>query len=173
MSFSFKFDSSNTGNNEFAPIPEGKYELRITKAEANEYMGNWSIKYDVEIRGDVQQECKGRNILYNTLYLSSSNPEYAEKTQQKINAFLTACGFSGQQDLNLDQVVKQIVGKNVLGYTRNEEKNGKTFSKVVFVANSQLDKQVPPVQQTQQTNNDPFANNTGKPINISDDDLPF
>lgn len=166
MSFKFNFDSSNTGSNEFATIEPGKYELRITKAEANEWMGNWSIKYDVEIRGDVDQPFKGRNILFNTLYLSSSNPEYAEKTQQKVNAFLTACGFSGNQELDLDQVVRQIVGKNVLGYTKNEEKNGKVYTKVVFVGTSQL-QQAPPLQ-----NNDPFSN-VGKPINVNESDLPF
>lgn len=167
--FTFKFDGNNTGDNDFAPIPEGKYEVRIIKAESNEYMGNYSIKFDVEIRGDVEQACKGRNILYNTLYLSSSNPEYAEKTQQKVNAFLVACGFTGQQDLNLDQVVKQIVGKNVLGYVKQETANdGKVFPKVKFVATSQLNK----APQLQQTNSDPFSN-PGQPINISDDSLPF
>lgn len=158
MGFTFDFDSSNTSSG-FSIIEEGKYEAIIINAEANEWQGNYSIKFDVEIRSDVPQKHQGGKVLYNTLYLNSNNEQYKEQTEKKRNAFFAACGYSGQLKLNLDQVVKEIVGKNVLVYVKHQEdKEGKKWPKVAFVGNSNASK--------------PAQSNNG-PINVSDDVLPF
>lgn len=164
MSFKINFDEENVSTGEFQLVAEGKYEASIINAEAKEWQGQYSIGFDVEIRSDVNQKHQGAKVLYNTLYLSSANPKYAENTEKKRNSFLVACGYSGRQSLELDEVVKNIIGKNVLVYIKHvEDKNDKErkYPRVSFVAPSKVSK-----------NEDPFANNNG-PIEVSEDDLPF
>lgn len=162
MGFKLNFDSSNVQTNNFETVKEGKYEATIIQAELEEFGGNYSIKFDVEIRSDVEQEHQGAKVLYNTLYLTTSNPDFAESTQKKVNAFLVACGYNGKQELDMEQVTKDIIGANVLAYVKHETKNDKTYPKVKFVGTSKFG-----VSQS------PAANNDKGPIEVSEDDLPF
>ncbi|AMR06487.1 DUF669 domain-containing protein [Bacillus thuringiensis] len=156
MSFKFKFDEENVSQG-FGLVEEGKYEVTMIAAEAKEWQGQYSIGFDVEIRSDIEQKHQGAKILYNTLYLTSSNPDYKEDTEKKRNSFLKACGYTGKQELDLNAVVHEILGKTVLAYVKHETKNDKTFAKVKFVAPSNV---TPPQP-------------SGPPINLGDDDLPF
>lgn len=165
MGFKLTFDDSNVSTG-FEIVKEGKYEATIIQAELKEFSGQWSIGFDVEIRSDVQQDHQGAKILYNSLYLTSSNAEYAESTEKKRNAFLVACGYTGKKELDMEQVVKEIVGKNVYAYVKHQEsKDGKVYPKVTFVAKSK-------VGGESAVSEDPFANKNG-PIEVSEDDLPF
>ncbi|MDA1861171.1 DUF669 domain-containing protein [Bacillus cereus group sp. BY122LC] len=156
MSFKFKFDEENVSQG-FGLVEEGKYEVTMIAAEAKEWQGQYSIGFDVEIRSDIEQKHQGAKILYNTLYLTSSNPDYKEDTEKKRNSFLKACGYTGKQELDLNAVVHEILGKTVLAYVKHETKNDKTFAKVKFVAPSNAT----PLQLS------------GPPISVGDDDLPF
>ncbi|MGG0360365.1 DUF669 domain-containing protein [Bacillus tropicus] len=156
MSFKFKFDEENVSQG-FGLVEEGKYEVTIIAAEAKEWQGQYSIGFDVEIRSDIEQKHQGAKILYNTLYLTSSNQDYKEDTEKKRNSFLKACGYTGKQELDLNAVVHEILGKTVLAYVKHETKNDKTFAKVKFVAPSNAT----PLQLS------------GPPISVGDDDLPF
>ncbi|MGE7020442.1 DUF669 domain-containing protein [Solibacillus cecembensis] len=157
MGFKIDFDENNVLTGEFELVAEGKYEATILNAKAEEFQGNWNIGFDVEIRSDVTQKHQGAKVLYNTLYLSSSNPEYKESTEKKRNSFFVACGYKGKQSLDLEQVVNEIIGKAVYVYIKHRTKNDKTFPHVTFVAESKVN---PPVQQ-------------GAPIVVGEDDLPF
>ncbi|MBJ8109707.1 DUF669 domain-containing protein [Bacillus cereus group sp. N6] len=156
MSFKFKFDEENVSQG-FGLVEEGKYEVTMIAAEAKEWQGQYSMGFDVEIRSDIQQKHQGAKILYNTLYLTSSNQDYKEDTEKKRNSFLKACGYTGKQELDLTVVVREILGKTVLAYVKHETKNDKTFAKVKFVAPSNV---TPPQP-------------SGSPISVGDDDLPF
>ena len=157
MGFKINFDSENVST-VFGLVKEGKYEVTIVAAEAKEWQGQYSIGSDVEIRSDIEQEHQGAKILYNTLYLTSANPEYAEDTEKKRNSFFVACGYTGKMDLDLDVVVKEIIGKSVLAYVKHDtDKNGKTWAKVKFVAPS----------------NATPAQADAPPITVGDQDLPF
>ncbi|PEC29085.1 DUF669 domain-containing protein [Bacillus thuringiensis] len=157
MSFKINFDEENVSQG-FGLVEEGKYEVTIITAEAKEWQGQYSIGFDVEIRSDIEQKHQGAKILYNTLYLTSSIPDYKEDTERKRNSFLKACGYTGKQDLDLAVVVREIVGKTVLAYVKHEtNKDDKTFAKIKFVAPSNV---TPPEP-------------SGSPITVGDDDLPF
>ena len=161
MSFKIKFNSEEASTG-FQIVEEGKYEVTIVSAEAKEWQGNYSIGFGVEIRSDVQQKFQGSKILYNTIYLNSTNPEYAESTQKKLNAFLAACGYTGNMELDLDEVVVNIIGKSVLAYVKHRTNNdGKTFPYVSFVGTS---KEQPAQQQ---------ASNNNGPLNVEESELPF
>lgn len=159
MGFKINFDEENVSTG-FELVEEGKYEVTIINAKAEEFQGNWNIGFDVEIRSDVNQKHQGSKILYNTLYLTSSNPEYKESTEKKRNSFLVACGYKGKQNLDLDEVVRNIIGKSVLAYVKHVEDKkdpNKKYARVSFVAESKVN---PPAPQ-------------GPPINVGSDDLPF
>ncbi|PEJ78804.1 DUF669 domain-containing protein [Bacillus wiedmannii] len=156
MSFKFKFDEENVSQG-FGLVEEGKYEVTIIGAEEKEWQGQYSIGFDVEIRSDIEQKHQGAKMLYNTLYLTSSNQDYKEDTERKRNSFLKACGYTGKQDLDLAVVVNEIVGKTVLAYVKHETKNEKTFAKVKFVAPSNVNTPRP----------------SGPSIHIGDESLPF
>lgn len=157
MGFKINFDSANVSTG-FGLVEEGKYEVTIVAAEAKEWQGQYSIGFDVEIRSDIEQKHQGAKILYNTLYLTSAIADYAEDTEKKRNSFFVACGYTGKMDLDLDVVVREIIGKSVLAYVKHEtDKNGKTWAKVKFVAPSSADPAQP----------------DGPPIQVGESDLPF
>lgn len=157
MSFKFDFDEENVSQG-FGLVEEGKYEVTIITAEAKEWQGQYSIGFDVEIRSDILQKHQGAKILYNTLYLTSNIQEYKEDTEKKRNSFLKACGYKGKQNLDLNVVVREIVGKTVLAYVKHEtNKDGKTFAKVKFVAPSSVNQPQP---------SEPV-------VMVGDDELPF
>ncbi|MES1053909.1 DUF669 domain-containing protein [Bacillus thuringiensis] len=157
MSFKFKFDEENVSQG-FGLVKEGKYEVTIIGAEAKEWQGQYSIGFDVEIRSDIVQEHQGAKLLYNSLYLTTNIEDYKEDTERKRNSFLKACGYKGKQDLDLDVVVREIVGKTVLAYVKHEtNKEDKTFAKVKFVAPSNVNPPQP----------------SGPAVTIGDSELPF
>lgn len=158
MGFKIDFDETNVSTGNFEMVEEGKYEATIINAKAEEFQGNYNIGFDVEIRSDVEQKHQGAKVLYNTLYLTSSIPDYKESTEKKRNSFLVACGYKGKQSLDLEQVVKEIIGKPVLVYVKHRKnKDDKTFPHVTFVAESKVNSPQP----------------TGPVITVGEDKLPF
>ncbi|MEX3621887.1 DUF669 domain-containing protein [Viridibacillus arvi] len=159
MGFKINFDEENTSKG-FELVEEGKYEATILNAKAEVFEGNPNIAFDVEIRSDVNQPHQGAKVLFNTLYLTSTVEEYKENTEKKRNSFLVACGYKGKQNLDLDEVVRNILGKSVLVYIKHKPSKkdpNQKFANVSFVAESKVN---PPVPQ-------------GPPIVVGDDDLPF
>lgn len=162
MAFKINVNTENTGDKGFTIVAEGKYEATIVRAKLEEFGGNHNIGFDVEIRSDVQQQHAGAKVLYNTLYLTSNNPEYAESTQQKVNAFFAALGCQGGE-IDVEEELKKAIGKNIVAYVKHETKGDKVYPKVKFVGKSK-DLELSP-QQTQQQSNGL--------IEVFEDELPF
>ena len=172
MGFKISFDEENVSSGEFTLVEEGKYEATIINIELKEYQGQYSFGFDVEIRSDVEQKHKGAKVLYNSVYLTSANPEYAESTEKKKNSFLAALGYSGKTQLDADDVVRNGLGKQVYVYIKHQEDRNdpkKKYPKVSFVAKSKVNA---PTQNYRRVEDDPFANSKGT-IDVSEDDLPF
>ena len=162
MAFKINVNTNNTGN--FGVMPKGNYEMKILKAKLQEYKGNYSISFDVEVRSDVDQKYKGAKVLYNTLYLSSGKPEYEEQTEQRVNSFFHALGCNGEVEIDVDEELKKAVGKNVLCYVGHREKDGKTFPTVISVNKTKYPK-AEGLQNASQTQN--------VTLEVSEEDLPF
>lgn len=162
MGFKINFNSENVSTGGFELVKEGKYEATIINAKAEEFNGSWNIGYDVEIRSDFEQDHQGAKILYNTLYLTSNNPEYAESTEKKVNAFVSAVGFTGVKQLDLDEVVKAAFGKQVFVYVKHQV--NKTDPSKIYPRVSAL-------YPTRNASNDPFSGSG--PVEVEDSDLPF
>lgn len=162
MGFKINFNEENVSTGEFELVKEGKYEATIINAKAEEFNGNWNIGFDVEIRSDFEQDHQGAKILYNTLYLTSNNPEYAENTEKKVNAFVAAVGFTGVKQLDLNEVVKAAFNKQVFVYVGHRPSKSDP---------SKIYPRVTAVYPTKNPSNDPFSNSG--PIEIGSDDLPF
>lgn len=159
MGFVIEFNEENTSKG-FELVAEGKYEATIADAKVDVYDGNPNIGFDVLIRSDVNQPHQGALVQYNTLYLTSTVSEYKESTEQKRNSFLVACGYKGKQKLDLDEVVRNIVGKPVLVYIKHKPSKkdpNQKFANVSFVAESKVNSPQP----------------SGPPITVGSDDLPF
>lgn len=159
MGFKINFDEENTSKG-FELVEEGKYEATIINAKAEVFEGNPNIAFDVEIRSDFTQPHQGAKVLYNTLYLTSTVEEYKESTEKKRNSFLVACGYKGKQNLDLDEVVRNIIGKSVYVYIKHKASKkdpSQKFANVSFVAESKINPPQP----------------THEPIVVGDDDLPF
>lgn len=157
MGFKISYGEDDV-KSEFDLVAEGKYEVVIVGAEANEWQGNHSLKINVEIRSDVPQKHQGAKVLYSDFYMSPGKPEYEEDRKKKAGTFLAACGYPPNAQLDLDDVAKEIIGKAVLAYVKHKpDKEGKLWPKVTFVAPSSADK---PTQDT-------------PPIQVGEDDLPF
>lgn len=140
MSFVIDFNEEEVSKG-FELVAEGKYEATIVNAKSEVFEGNPNIAFDVEIRSDVPQAHQGVKIQYNTLYLVSTVAEFEENTKNKRNSFLKACGYSGKQKLNLDEVVRNIIGKPVLVYVKHKASKKdpeQKFAHVTFVAESKV-----------------------------------
>lgn len=163
MGFKISY-SENEVSTGFGIVEEGKYEVTIVSAEPNEWQGNYSIKFGVEIRSDFTQKHQGAKVLYNDIYMSPGMAEYEDSRKQKMATFLKACGHPAGKEIDLEDLARNIIGKGVLAYVKHkEDKEGKKWPRVTFVAPSA-------VAGIQVSNSG--GNNKG-PIEVSQDDLPF
>lgn len=163
MGFKISFKEEDAGQS-FTIIEEGKYEATIVSAEANEWNDTYSIKFGVEIRSDVQQKHQGGKILFNDIYVSPGMAEYEENRIKKVAAFMKATGQNPNVEIDLNDLCRDVIGKNVLVYVKHKnDKEGKPWPRVTFVAPSAI-------AGTQVSNNG--ANNKGL-VNVDESELPF
>lgn len=163
MGFKISFKEEDAGQS-FTIIEEGKYEATIVSAEDNEWNDAYSIKFGVEIRSDVQQKHQGGKILFNDIYVSPGMPEYEETRIKKVAAFMKATGQNPNVEIELKDLCRDIIGKNVLVYVKHKnDKEGKAWPRVTFVAPSA-------VAGNQVSNN---VRNNKSPVNVQQEDLPF
>lgn len=157
MGFKISYDEKDVSQG-YGLVEEGKYEVTIVEATANEWQGNYSIKFNVEIRSDIEQKHQGAKVMYSDIYMSPGKPEYEESRKQKMATFLNACGHPPGKEIDLEELAKDIIGKSVLAYVKHkEDKDGKPWPKVTFVAPSAADPAQPDIP----------------PIVVGDDDMPF
>ena len=165
MGFKINYEETDVTKG-FGLIEPGEYEATIVTGEAKEWQGNYFIKFDVEIRSDVEQKFQGSKVMYSEFQVSPTLPEYEEKRKKKIATFMAACGQQSGKDL--DDIAKDIVGKQVLVLVNHkEDKEGKKWPRVAFVAPSRAEK------KNAQAGNEGAPSNNKGPIEVSEDDLPF
>lgn len=184
--------------NSFGDIPDGEYELLVTKAEWVPLLDKPDkspyFNLELTVRTDVEQECGGRKVFHK--FYRSRDAEKAENAMDFIHRFNLAIGMPDGVEIETEeQWTDYILGKAVIGKLKNEtsQYQGKTYENLNVKSwkptefeeiNHKLDKPTgiekvtKPKKQTKQQENytkiddDPFANDGGT-VDIDDDDLPF
>ncbi|WP_437788601.1 DUF669 domain-containing protein [Lacticaseibacillus paracasei] len=184
----FVYDASNTG---MEPLKNGEYEVYpyaydVTPARTT---GNKMIVMNYRVRDDIEQAGAGSEIRFDN-FVDVANSRW------RTNALTNATGaFQDKYDFGtIENWAEQMLGKPIrVKIDLEANSNGKSYPKVKNFMKSQVAmtheptvkhaKQSTPNQQSnvtpfsqpkqQQTTPDPFAGGSGKPIDISDDDLPF
>ena len=195
-----KFNKKETEKkaNSFGEIPDGDYELLVTKAEWRPMLDKPDktpyFNLELTVRTDVDQECGGRKIFHS--FFVSRDPEKVENSMDFINRFNLAIGMPDEVEIETqEQWCDFILGKAVKAKVKNEksEYNGKTYENVRIKYFSETEHEeithemdkpsgIQPVKdkkkaaakpkQEKKLEDDPFAND-GETIDIDDDDLPF
>lgn len=157
---SFKVDYNNTG---IEPIKPGEYEVTPVKFDIQAAQsGNMRVIVNYLVRSDVSQAGQGQEIMYDN-FTVTENSMWRFNQASKAAGFPDGVEFSSVEDWAnafMNRPVRVVVGEKTY--------NNKTFPEVKSFKESQHQKSAPVKNDF---NSDPFANS--KPIDISDDDLPF
>jgi hypothetical protein len=164
MSF-FTFDKNQSSN----VIAPGNYEVFITECKHATFgSGAQGFKLSLTIRTDVEQ-AHGKQKLFENLVMG-------ENTMFKFHQLLGALGFEDGTSFETEQAFQQAVLNQALRVkVINEPYNGETVARIRTFLPSQLGGEFVDTFD-QPGNRDPFADpfaDDGKPIDISEDELPF
>ena len=188
--------SNNTGGN-YDAVPAGNYEMIINNAsESATKNGAETLQIDLLVRNDLDKvtDLAETNGKFHNRHIFVDNWKRKATNQYDLDGFqyiLQAAGVPEGTPLHtVDDFIKLITGAPVRVFVKQEENtyNGTTsivnrvapwnFETTEFpqVQHTFKDKKnAPTPQATAQSTastNAPFAN-SGDPIDISDDDLPF
>lgn len=163
MSF-FQFDPSKAGNVGFDPVPAGEYEVIISEAKVDIFKsGNRGIKVTLTIRDDVDQQGGKRKVFDNFVEV----PDAAFKFQN------LAKGLEWAEGETVD-TLEDYAAKIQFATVRAKFKV--TAATAQYAAKNEVVTYLPTQAASHSGGGfggqDPFVND-GKPIDISDDDLPF
>lgn len=182
MSF-LKADYTNLQNNDFEPLPQGDYEVIIE--QANENVTNSGAK-------SVQMKLRVRKDLDNVAELADTNKKYHNRVvwinnwkrkatgrynDQQFQYILSALKVPEKKEFNtLDEYCQFIEHKPIRAYIKitkdsykGEEQERNDVAPWGFTQTKYpLGKTTPAATPV-----DPFKDNSGKPVIVTDDDLPF
>lgn len=165
--FGFSVNSKEIGG--FDPLPKGDYEMVVTEVKIRQgetafSSGNTGLDVTLTVRNDVEQEGAKRKVFDTLVALPS--------VMFKFQQYSVAVGLEeGTKIESLEAFAKAIMYKPVtatLGidsYVKDGDKVFKNDVKAIKPAKTGYAGGAP-------TGGDPFSDD-GKPIDISDDDLPF
>ncbi len=152
MSF-FKMDEVEEVKGFQLPKP-GKYEAVIINAVAKKTQnGKDMLVVDFEIRSDVPQESQGAKVLYN-------NFTFEHPTARGIaKSLCVAAGFPPNHAFaSCDEMANGLINKSLeIGVKHEKGNDGNMYAKSSYYNPSNVN---PPAQ-------------SGPPIQVGDDDLPF
>lgn len=153
---SFKVDYNNTG---IEPIKPGEYEVTPVKFDIQAAQsGNMRVIVNYLVRSDVSQPGQGQEIMYDNFTVT-------ENSMWRFNqASKAACIPDGIEFDSVEEWANAFMNRSVRVVVGEKTYNGKTFPEVKSFKESQHAKN-PPQRDT--------FKDDGKPIDISDDDLPF
>lgn len=179
-------------NNVFGKYVEeaGRYNVKIVRADMHHSkQGNDYITVDYEVQDG---KYKGGQIRYQNITWSNEDLDGSIK---RFNTFAVALGASdGTSFDSVGQFAASILNKlltidvdwdepntngkvylTVKGYHKllNEPSQPNGVRRPDASSAQQSSNVTPFTKPSQQTATDPFAGGSGKPVNISDDDLPF
>lgn len=169
-------------DNGFGIIPEGDYEVIVSGGEYRVKDQSWpNFNLELTIRSDVDQEFKGRKV-FHTFWLSQKKETSLQICMNMIEAFGHKVGVPDGVEFETEQQwVNFIIGKPVKAHVAIEEYNNKEKNVVKYFNESEFMDVVAEARATynSDTNNyarvddDPFAKDNYRTVDISDDDLPF
>lgn len=169
------FSTNHSEASDFTPVPQGWYEVFISSVEKKTFKtGSEGLALVYTIRGDIEQEAANRKLFDNLV----ASP----KAMFRWNDISKATNMPDGQVFNSAEEVIQAFGQYLNGQAlqvrvKHEDRDdGTTQERVSAVKPSeygagQASNAFDPSQYAS-SNQDPFAED-GKPIDISDDDLPF
>lgn len=162
-----KFDENEGGGKEFPILPPAEYECVFTKVLVEpSKAGNPMIKATLTIRKELdgeEQEGGGRKLFENIVFTKDA--------MFKFHQLGKALGWEqGREFEDLPEIAAAILYQPIRVKTKNEPYEGKINPKVSYYKPAEVEYAGTP--DADEPTHDPFAND-GKPIDISDDDLPF
>lgn len=159
----------------FQPLPAGKYELFIESGEPKTTTaGSPMINWKLTVRDDVEgQQGGGRKLFTNLVF--------QENTEGMVQNFLKAIGSpDGVEYETTQEVIDFAKGKAVKATVKITTYKGEERNEIGYFMTSEAGggKVEDPFGNAAQTggskvDEDPFANTSGGPIEIDEDDLPF
>ncbi|KRO16189.1 DUF669 domain-containing protein [Lacticaseibacillus saniviri] len=181
---SFSYDENNVG---IKPLEAGEYEVYPSAwaREQSKTSSNDMIQMNYIVRDDVEQPGQGNEIRFDNFVLTNSSAWRRNSLIKATNAYPNGFDFGTPENW-----AEEMLGKPVKVTVEMETYNGKSNAKIKRFDKSDFPMTIQPQvkhhqqatnQQMPQTNAsnppvsspDPFANNNGNQINVSDDDLPF
>lgn len=185
MGIKMDYSQAAEGNGD---IQDGVYECIINRFGFDNFKDREFIKFDLIVRNDVPQKYQSKHI-FDNFYPKKDTGKYAMGYIYMIG--VKAAMQDGKEYADTAAMLADFTGHAVKVTVKNEEYNGKTYphikkweptafpqiqhrwkdSKDVSSSNSNPSFGTP--AQANPTNKaDSFAN-SGQPIDVSDDDLPF
>lgn len=152
MSF-FKMDEVEEVKG-FSLIEVGNYEVVVLNAVSDLTQNKKpKLTVDFEIRSDVPQDHQGQKVRYTTFTFEHPTARGIAKS------FFLACGMpKNYAPATVEQMAKDVFNKTLNVYINHDKKDdGRVFPKVSSYSTSKVN---PPMQ-------------TGEPITVGDEDLPF
>jgi single-stranded DNA-binding protein len=155
----FKIDYNNTGAE---PVKPGEYEVVPSAYDiSTSTNGNQKVTFNYEIRSDVDQPAQGQEIRYDNFTVT-------DNAMWRFNQAAKAVGIPDGLDMDATKFAEAFKGKPLRVVVGEREYNGNKYPQVKLFKESEASGK-PNIQNSK---DDPFASD-GKPIDISDDDLPF
>lgn len=152
---SFTVDYKNTG---IEPIKPGEYEVYPIKYDIQAAQsGNMRVIVNYEVRSDVDQPGQGQEIKFDNFTVT-------ENSMWRFNQASKAAGMpDGITFGTVEEWASAFMKRSVRVVVGEKTYDGKTFPEVKSFKES---------QHSTTKKQDPFVDD-GKPIDISDNDLPF
>lgn len=168
-----EIQEAESKSGDFGPLEKGWYECFITGVDADvvsSKKGTPGLEIVLTVRDDVEQPGKRKKV-WETLWIS-------EKAMIRIQKLLKAVG-RGSGEASQGEMSRLLTGKPILvealqeSYTSStgDTKTKNTISFMGFEESKVGGSWTPPEEGT--SNNDDLFSNGSKPIELSDDDLPF
>lgn len=125
---------SKPAENNYSIVPEGEYEVIITKAEESVHRnGKPKIDLTFTIRNDVNQECKDR-LLFLTMWKKrepdSNDMQVDGYNYNQLKTLLDACKITQIDFESIKDFCGALVGKCLYIGVYHEEYNGKPQARV-------------------------------------------
>ena len=95
-----------TNENDFQPIPAGKYNMYIEEVSINETKAGTGKYLRIKLSVAEGQPYAGR-IVWTYINFQNTNPVAERIGQQKLNQLLLSCGFQAIQDT--DELLNRVV----------------------------------------------------------------
>lgn len=162
--------ANHNAASDFSPLAPGQYECfieagAVKQTQAGSPMINWKIK----VRNDIPGQAGGGRVIFDNLVIQ-------ENTMGMVQGFIKALGVPDGHEFDSPDggataLRDYAVGRPVIANLKIGEWNGNERNEISYYKISQAGGTSPDVAK-QSAPQDPFAAGN-KPVEVSEDDLPF